>query len=133
MKIIFRYGEADTLDRIRSDQKSDGVKTLAYYPECGKGQKGQRAWVIDRVVTKDDVDIVSSSDVIFGELRLCVARKLLRPEDLVVYHYEKDEKLRLRVLQSGRIDPWPNNFMAESVGISLDILRKDAKSAEAGA
>lgn len=122
MKIIFRYGEADVLNRMRADQTAECIKRHAYYPECGRGQTGQRAWVLDRVVLEDDVDIISSSNVIFDQLRLCVAQRLLKPEELVVYYYEKNEKIRLKVFPSGRVDHWPADFMNEESKIAMDLM-----------
>lgn len=131
MKIIFRYGEADVLARMRADQMAEGVKTRAYYPECGRGQIGQRAWVLDRVVLEDDVDIISSSNAIFDQLRLCVAQGLLKPEELNVYYYEKCEKIRLGVFPSGHIDRRPADFMNEDSNIARAILAEESKRTEA--
>ncbi len=119
MKIIFRYGESDTRKQMLADQLKDNLGYRIDCPENFKGQIQQRAWVLDRVVTEEDVDIISSSDIIFGQLRLCVVQNLLKPEELKVIYYEKDKKLELKVFPSGRINPWPKNFMNESAKISL--------------
>lgn len=127
MKIIFRYGESDTRRQMYADQLKDNLGYRIDCPEHLKGQLEQRAWVLDRVVTKEDVDIISNSDIIFGQLRLCVAQKLLKPEELRVIYYERDKKLELKVFPLGRIDPWPEHFMNESTNISLDLLAAEVK------
>ena len=125
MKIIFRYGESDARHHMLDEQDTQSVvyRYKAFdCPEFRRGQKEQRAWVIDKIVADEDIDIISNSDIIFGQLRLCVAQKMLKPEDFKVLYYEKNEKLELKVFPSGKVDPWPKNFMNENTNICLDLL-----------
>lgn len=120
MKVIFRYGESDSRYDMLANQRGKRFDC----PEFRKGQVQQRAWVLDQIVAGEDIDIISNSDIIFGQLRLCVARKMLKPEDLKVIYYEHGEKLELKVFPDGTVDPWPSGFMNESINICTDLLAK---------
>ena len=120
MKVIFRYGESDSRHDMLTDQSGKRFDC----PEFRKGQKQQRAWVIDQIVAGEDIDIISNSDIIFGQLQLCVARKMLKPEDLKVIYYERGEKLELKVFPNGMVDQRPSGFMNENINICTALLAK---------
>lgn len=98
-------------------------------PEYRKDQKTQRAWVLDQIAAGEDIDIISNSDIVLGQIRLCVAQKMLKPEDVQVIYYAsiQGDKMHISVLPSGALNVWPHGFMCENENISLNLLALEGR------
>lgn len=122
MNITFRYGDSTEREHIDAAQEASGA-IVCTYPEVGKSQREQRAWTLGVCIAGKNVDILSSSDIILSQLRLCVAQNMLKPEDFhVIYHYGNGKTMQLKVYPSGAIEVWPRGFMDELENIQLDLI-----------